>query len=108
MFEVPPAIGYLRKDISGTRQPWDEEQIRSVAARLGYDLRKTVVFTADIEHPMHRLRIALARTGAEAVVVPSMAHFDGGKVPDELIAVVDVITVEPEQTFVRWTFRPEL
>jgi hypothetical protein len=32
---IPTAIGYVRKDISGTRQQWDETQVRSLARRLG-------------------------------------------------------------------------
>ncbi|WP_328411738.1 hypothetical protein [Nocardia sp. NBC_00403] len=41
----PTAIGYLRSDISGTAQNWDEIRMRSLAKRYGYDLAKNIVFT---------------------------------------------------------------
>ncbi|WP_327140111.1 hypothetical protein [Nocardia sp. NBC_01327] len=97
---APSAIGYLRHDISKARQVWDEAQIRSVAARLGYDLRKTVVFGPHTDRPDLRLRTVVSRLGVDAVVTPSLAHL-GGEVPDFLAKVCDVITVDPETTYAR-------
>ncbi|WP_405135215.1 hypothetical protein [Nocardia sp. NBC_01388] len=98
---LPSAVGYLRSDVSGVHQKWDEIQIRSTAARLGYDLRKTVVFSATTERPLHRLRVVVDRLGVDAIVTPSVAHFNACEVPADLISVADVVTVSPEQIFAR-------
>ncbi|MBF6233184.1 hypothetical protein IU473_18135 [Nocardia farcinica] len=102
MFGKPPAIAYLRRDISGVRQQWHENALRGTALRLGYNLRKTIVLgpgsvnpTADLVAVVHRLRV-------EAVFVPGLEHFDAG-VPRELVAIADVITVWPPRTFARWS-----
>ncbi|WP_278264058.1 hypothetical protein [Nocardia sp. AG03] len=99
----PIAIGYLRADVSGTRQQWDETQIRSLAKRLGYDLAKIVVFTEATEHPAYRLCVCVARVGAEAVIVPGAEHFLGDRIPAEVVAAADVVTVTPEATYARWS-----
>lgn len=106
MWGRPTAIGYLRRDVSGVSQVWDETQNRSVAARLGYNLAKTITFGSDVLQPIDALLKAVKRAGAEAVIVPSTAHFEGNAVPDELIRQVDVITVSPEHTFARWPLHP--
>ncbi|MCU1645584.1 MAG: hypothetical protein JWN03_5859 [Nocardia sp.] len=98
---LPSAIGFLRSDVSGARRQWDEIQIRSAAARLGYDLRKIVVFSATTERPVYRLRLVVDRLGIDAIVTPSIAHFDAGEVPADLVAVVDIITLSPEHTYAR-------
>ncbi|MFE9325285.1 hypothetical protein ACIHDR_27095 [Nocardia sp. NPDC052278] len=97
----PTAIGYLRREVSGISQVWDETQIRSRAKRLGYDLAKTVVFGDATDHPMSRLLTVVRQMDVEAVIVPSAEHL-GGTVPDELVKVCDVITVTPENTYARW------
>ncbi|GAB0108377.1 hypothetical protein JMUB6875_73930 [Nocardia sp. JMUB6875] len=97
------AIGYLRRDVSGSRQQWDESRIRSLAARFGYDLCKTLVLGPDTDRPLHRVRVAVSRVGAEAVFTPSLEHFDRGRVPAELVAVADIITVDTEETFARYS-----
>ncbi|CAM4262066.1 hypothetical protein NONI108955_17530 [Nocardia ninae] len=96
----PIAIGYLRRDVSGISQPWHETQIRSLAKRLGYELAKTVVFGRDTEAPVDRLLEVVRSAGAEAIVVPGSEHF-GGKVPERLVRVCDVITVSPQYTYAR-------
>lgn len=96
------AIGYVRRDVSRARQPWDETQIRSVAKRLGYNLRKTIVFSSDVREVEHLLRLT-NRLGVDAIVVPSTRHFSGGQVPAELVQAVDVITADPEYTYARWS-----
>ncbi|WP_280428669.1 hypothetical protein [Nocardia brasiliensis] len=97
----PNAIGFLRSDVSGVRQIWDETQIRSVAKRLGYDLCKILVFGADSERQMARLKATISQLDAESVIVPALAHFQGGQVPATLVRAVDVITVDPLKTFAR-------
>jgi hypothetical protein len=89
---VPTAIGYLRSDVSGPRQSWDEIQIRSLARRLGYNLTKTVVFSHRTDDPVARLINLARRTRADAVITPAAAHF-GGTIPAELDHVAAVITV---------------
>ncbi|WP_328659892.1 hypothetical protein [Nocardia salmonicida] len=101
------AIGYVRKDISGCRQQWDETQLRTLAKRLGYNLRKTVAFSDRTDNPVDRLRITVGRLGVDAVIVPSAAHF-GGTVPADLVAMVDVITVSPHETHARFALPPHV
>ncbi|WP_405163930.1 hypothetical protein OG203_02075 [Nocardia sp. NBC_01499] len=96
----PRAIGYLRRDISGGSQMWHETQIRSLARRLGYELAKTVVFGPEVDDPVTRLLTVVRSTEAEAVVVPGPEHF-GGRVPDRVVRVCDVITVSPHCTYAR-------
>lgn len=93
----PPAIGYLRTDVSGPSQTWDETRIRSLARRYGYDLSRIVAFSERTDDPAKRLLNVVANTAAEAVFAPSEKHFDG-PVPQSLVNVVDVITVDDEQT----------
>ncbi|MEU7138587.1 hypothetical protein ABZ942_03965 [Nocardia sp. NPDC046473] len=100
MWGRPTAIGYLRRDVSGVSQVWDETQIRSVAKRLGYELAKIVVFGAYTHQPVAQLLTTIERVRADAVVMPTLAHL-----ADELDLVVqacDVITVNPENTYARW------
>ncbi|MEU6558097.1 hypothetical protein [Nocardia nova] len=96
------AIGYLRRDVSGVRQSWDEVQIRSLAKRLGYNLRKIVTFTGEVDDVGLRLRNIAERLCVDAVFVPGIDHFDGRSVPAVLVGIVDVIIVEPEYTYARW------
>ncbi|MFI2558201.1 hypothetical protein [Nocardia farcinica] len=76
-YHFAPALGYLRADLSGIRQPWDEIRMRHLAPRLGYNLRKTIVFTAATTHRIERLLDQVDRHGAEAVFVPGRHHLDG-------------------------------
>lgn len=93
------ALAYLRTDISGIRQTWEEIQMRSLAARLGYNLRKTITFSAATEDRIERLLRELERHNAEAVFVPSLDHLEGEV---ELIkARVDII-VDAVDVEARW------
>ncbi|GAB4589801.1 hypothetical protein [Nocardia sp. IFM 10818] len=103
MFKQPSATGYLRSDVSGARQQWDENEIRGSAAKLGFDLRKTIVFGPHTDRPIHRLRVSVDRLGVDAVFVPSAAHFAGGEIPPELVAVAAVVTLSPETVHARTT-----
>ncbi|MEU7768402.1 hypothetical protein AB0B25_25280 [Nocardia sp. NPDC049190] len=96
----PPALGYLRKDVSGVSQAWDEAQIRSLAKRLGYELAKTVTFGAGTDGPVGRLVDVVRDLDVDAVISPGLRHFDDA-VPDELVQVCDLITVTPKSTFSR-------
>ncbi len=104
---IPGAIGYLREDVSGARRQWDEVRIRRLAARLGYDLRRVAVFGPHTDRPIYRLRVLVANLGVDAVIVPSLEHFENGGVPGDLVERADVITVSPEQTFARWLIPPD-
>ncbi|MEU0544032.1 hypothetical protein ABZ319_29615 [Nocardia sp. NPDC005978] len=100
----PTALGYIRSDVSRVQQAWDEEQIRSRARRLGYDFAKMVVVDGRTnDRPLAGLKATIARIEAEAVFVPSAAHFAGEAVPAGLIRVADVITVNPFVTYARWS-----
>ncbi|WP_245663208.1 hypothetical protein [Nocardia inohanensis] len=60
------------------------------------------MFGPETDRPVHRLRVAVSRTNAEAVFTPSAAHFDGGTVPADLVRVADVVTVDTEETYARY------
>lgn len=106
MLEIPTAIGYLRADVSRARQPWDEIQNSSLAKRLGYTIAKTVVFGSHTDDPVRRLINVVRAAQAEAVFVPGLDHFDG-QVPDALVAVADVITVDTGDIYARWIIPPD-
>lgn len=89
------AIGYLRSDVSGTRQAWDEIQIRSLAGRLGYTLAKIVTCNGRMDDPMARLITTVRTTAADAVITPDVTHL-GGTIPAALDRAAAVITVAPE------------
>jgi hypothetical protein len=98
----PVAIGYLRRDVSGTRQPWDEEQIRSLARRFGYDLSRIVAFSNHTDEPHQRLCNVVGRIGATAVFVPSLDHFlTPEEVPAALLTLADIVTVDTRFTYTR-------
>lgn len=96
------AIGYLRRDVSGSRQPWDEEQIRSLARRFGYDLSRIVAFSQHTDEPHQRLCNVVGRVGATAVFVPSTDHFPiPEEVPASLLHLTDIVTVDTQFTYTR-------
>ncbi|MEC3957175.1 hypothetical protein VMT65_29360 [Nocardia sp. CDC153] len=53
--------------------------------------------------PLARLKGQATRLDAEAVIVPNSNHFDGGTVPRDLVQQLDVITVDPQTTYARWS-----
>ncbi|MFE3819698.1 hypothetical protein [Nocardia tengchongensis] len=94
----------MRIDVSGVSQLWDEHQIRSLAAKLGYDFCGTIVYDPRTERPpLARVKAQVTRLRAEAVITPGASHFGGGVVPRDLVQQVDVITVSPEATYARWS-----
>ncbi|WP_405137016.1 hypothetical protein [Nocardia sp. NBC_01388] len=98
----PTCIGYLRTDVFGVSQLWDQTQIRRLATRLGYDFADMVIYDPKFGRPpLARLRAQATRLDAEAVIVPSPEHFEGGEIPRALVQQLDVITVDPEETFAR-------
>ncbi|MFJ4654693.1 hypothetical protein ACIP5Y_25760 [Nocardia sp. NPDC088792] len=103
----PTALGYLRTDVSGMSKLWDESQVRRLAARLGYDFTDMVIYDPNTGRPpLARLKAQVTRLHAEAVIVPSPEHFEGGQVPGSLVRQLDVITVHPEQTYARCSSPP--
>ncbi|MGV9409522.1 hypothetical protein ACWDOP_06365 [Nocardia sp. NPDC003693] len=74
-----------------------------MARRLGYDLCKTMVLNPDTTGA--HLSDAISLLEAEAIITPSLEHFDG-TVPDDIVQVADVITVSPENTYARWVLPP--
>ncbi|MGW0329788.1 hypothetical protein [Nocardia sp. NPDC003183] len=97
------AIGYVRSDISGSAQNWDEIRIRSLAKRYGYDLAKTIVFNGGIQNPISQLIDVARRVEAEAVITPRRDHL-GLEVPERLVRLCDVITVDDHNTYARFYF----
>ncbi|MGV9410494.1 hypothetical protein ACWDOP_11315 [Nocardia sp. NPDC003693] len=103
----PTCLGYLRTDVSGAARLRDEDRIRNLAARLGYDFAGAVVFDPSSGRPpLAGLKAQATRLDAEAVIVPGPEHFEGGRVPEGLVRRLDVITVEPEQTYARRAVSP--
>jgi hypothetical protein len=98
MRQRPTAIGYLRTDVSGVSQTWDEVQIRSRAKRLGYDLAKTVTFGVHTDCPVSRLLNIVRRMDVDAVITPNLEHL-GGNVPEELVRVCEINIVTPPETY---------
>ncbi|WP_405137959.1 hypothetical protein [Nocardia sp. NBC_01388] len=98
----PRAVGYLRVDVSGMDQLWEQTQIRRLATRLGYDFADMVIFDPKFGRPpLARLKSQATRLDAEAVLVPSLEHFEGGEVPGTLVQQLDVITADSEETYAR-------
>ncbi|ATL64941.1 hypothetical protein CRH09_00520 [Nocardia terpenica] len=97
----PVAVGYIHRGVSGVRQSWDEEQIRSLARRFGYNLAKIVTFGEHTDAPTRRLCTVVARMHAAAVITPSVLHFDTAEIPAELIRVAAVVTVDTQATYAR-------
>lgn len=103
----PTCIGYLRTDVSGMAQLWDQSQIRRLATRLGYDFSDMVVYDPRFGRPpLARLKAQATRLDAEAVIVPGPEHFSNGQIPDALVRQLDVITVNPEETYARRAMSP--
>ncbi|WP_067707354.1 hypothetical protein [Nocardia yamanashiensis] len=98
----PTALGYLRSDVSGIQQAWDEAAIRRLAERLGYDLAEIIILRSSASSPLQRLKRRATALAAEAVIVPGVGHFDGEQVPADLVQRMDVITISPECTYARW------
>lgn len=96
----PTAIGFMRADISGVSKPWDQIQIRTTGERFGYEVIKTIEFTAHTADPVDQLIRAVARDKVKAVVVPSVEHL-GGEIPARLLDAIDVITVAPQTVYAR-------
>lgn len=92
------AVGFLHRDVSGVRRQWDEERLRTVAQRSGYHLAKILAVGAWTDRPVLRLRTAVDRLGAEAVLTPNLLHFDRPEIPGEL-ADFTVVTVDDMHTY---------
>ncbi|MEC3917484.1 hypothetical protein [Nocardia sp. CDC160] len=103
----PTCLGYLRTDVSGLAQLWDQSQIRNLATRLGYDFADMVIYDPRFGRPpLARLKAQATRLDAEAVIVPSPKHFEGAEIPGTLVQQLDVITVTPEETYARRMMPP--
>ncbi|MFE3228641.1 hypothetical protein [Nocardia sp. NPDC059228] len=103
----PTCLGYLRTDVSGVAQLWDQSQIRKLATRLGYDFADMVIYDPKFGRPpLARLKAQATRLDVEAVIVPGPEHFEGGEVPGTLVEQLDVITVNPEETYARRPMPP--
>ncbi|MEU0540949.1 hypothetical protein [Nocardia sp. NPDC005978] len=101
----PAAIGFLRRDVSGVQLQWHRAQIQHVARRLGYDLCQTMILDPRAERSEPGLTAAVSDLEADAIITPSLEHFDGA-VPDDIVQLADVITVSPENTYARWVLPP--
>lgn len=96
------AIGYVRSDISGVDQRADEERLRSLAKHNGYNLCKTIVFGSQTDDPERRLGVVLSRMHTvQAVLVPSVEHFDGGVAPAAIARRAKVIVATTQSVLRR-------
>ncbi|MEV6773355.1 hypothetical protein AB0N05_32455 [Nocardia sp. NPDC051030] len=101
------ALGYLRTDVSGISQQWDETEIRRLATRYGYDFAGIVIYDPNSGRPpLARLKAQATRLDAEAVFVPSLEHLEEGEAPGSLVQKLDVVTVHPEETYARRAIPP--
>lgn len=97
--EKAPAIAYLRTDLSGAWQHWDECRMRRLATRLGYELRAILVLSAASDSRIDRVLEWIEIERAEAVFVPHLDHLDG-----EYLRVVDRadVIVDAREVYARW------
>ncbi|MRH89200.1 hypothetical protein GFY24_17380 [Nocardia sp. SYP-A9097] len=102
----PTAIGYLRADVSGPQLEWDKRRIRRLAKRLGYALLRIVVFAPQTDDMTARLVNVTRHLHVDAVIVPSVEHFDGAQAPVPLVQAADVICGDSEHTEARWFIPP--
>ncbi|MEC3919746.1 hypothetical protein [Nocardia sp. CDC160] len=103
----PTALEYLRTDVSGIGQQWDESEIRRLAQRYGYDFADMVTYDPNSGRPpLARLKAQATRLDAEAVFVPSLEHFEDGESPASLVQKLDIVTVHPEETYARRPMPP--
>ncbi|GAB2559899.1 hypothetical protein GCM10027167_78630 [Nocardia heshunensis] len=65
-----------------------------------------MVFTDVMANPIDGLIVIATRSRVEAVIIPSLDHVDGSA-PATLVAVADLITVDPHETFARWIIPPD-
>ncbi|SUA75178.1 Uncharacterised protein [Nocardia otitidiscaviarum] len=107
MHYKPTCLGYVRTDVSGMALLWDQSRIRRLADRLGYDFADMVIYDPKFGRPpLARLKAQATRLDAEAVIVPSPDHFEGAQIPGVLVKQLDVITVDPEETYARRAMPP--
>ena len=91
-YYVPKAIRCLRPDLSDDRER-DEREMTRIAIQLGYAVDEAlVVIDPSREGPFTTIWLALRRTKADTVVVPSLEHIDGLEQSIRLKA--RIITVE--------------
>ncbi|WP_218002431.1 hypothetical protein [Nocardia brevicatena] len=90
------AIAYLRTDISGVHQKWDETQMRGLAKRLGFNLCKTIAFSHTTRDPIGKLLEVVEHQRVDTVFVPHVGHL--GDDLDRVAARIEVI-VNAEETY---------
>lgn len=91
------AIAVLRIEIRGGN---DEVDMRALGARLGYAVdAHLVAIDADREGPLATVATALARTGADTVIVPDLEHIDG--IDHHIRQRAQIITVAGERVIER-------
>ncbi|MFF3570960.1 hypothetical protein [Nocardia jiangxiensis] len=95
------ALGYLRSDVSRYKQRWDEYHIRHHARLMGLELGKIVAFSDRTSHPIEKLLRAVKDSGATALVVPGVEHFDEGRMPPEICQITDIFAVDSQRTYPR-------
>ncbi|MFJ4651058.1 hypothetical protein ACIP5Y_07270 [Nocardia sp. NPDC088792] len=76
--------------------------MRSLASRLGYELRAFVEADADTPEPIQQLTQTVREHRADAVIAPGPEHFVAAEHLAVVVQLVDVLTVDPEETFARW------
>lgn len=84
-----PAIAYLRTDLCGRGQEWDERRMEKKARRLGYELRATIRVDSGEAARLSLLLAQIHHYQAEAVFVTTIDHLDGQL--DRIVHVADVI-----------------
>jgi len=73
------AIGFIRKDLSGSRVTWDDRAIVRYADTHGFDLARVLIVPENTPDPTVRLIAAAHEVHADVVIAPSLAHVDRAK-----------------------------
>jgi len=93
------AIRCVRPDLTDDRER-DERQMTAVGVRLGYAVDEVVVIIdPSREGPLTTVMNALARTKADAVIVPDLDHIDG--IDKRIRERAQLITVVGEEMLAR-------
>ncbi|MEU6580288.1 hypothetical protein [Nocardia sp. NPDC046763] len=88
------AIGYLRRDVSGVNWQRDEARIHAAA-----DERNWTVILVVLADPIrqgaaiNRLMNLAYAEGVDAVIAPSLAHFESGDI-SALVKIADVVCAD--------------
>lgn len=98
--EQVPAVAYLRTDLAGQEQEFDEYRLKRLSVRFGYVLREMIRVDASRSRRFVYLEDRIGVHAAEAVFVPALVHLEGQV--GRIVAQADVIE-QDGSTYARWS-----